>query len=307
MMLKNSGETMETIKDMWASLVAYANERSTNPLTSAFFLTWAGWNYKFFVVLFNNETSAEKFAAIDSLYPRPDTYLSNGLLFPALTTLFYVFLYPYITGWVVTFYRRRQVAIANSIREVEGERVRTVEEVANLVRGYEKRLTAADLDQKAARAEAGELRNALTAAEAELKKTNNVIRENPRADEGDVVNAAPSSSTDELNDELLLPYTIKSSGKDLAGVVTVRQAKVLLLLTEKDTFAAHEIPEFLEISQSDSDEALIRLRKIGAIDRTSSAIQINDVGRSILRTLIEQGRLSSQRRKLSKQFKNLIR
>ncbi len=160
---------METIKDLWASMVAYVNERSTNPLTSAFFLTWAGWNYKFFVLLFEDVPSAEKFSAIDKLYPRPETYYGSGLLYPALTALFYVFLYPYVTSRVVTFYRARQVEIANKVKAIEGGRIRTAEDVARLVRRYEGQVAAADADQKVARAEAGELRDALANAETEIK------------------------------------------------------------------------------------------------------------------------------------------
>lgn len=306
---------METIKDLWASLVAYANERSTNPLTSAFLLTWAGWNYKFFVVLFNGETSAEKFAAIAALYPRTegrcpatqafcvplDNFWGSAFLYPALMTLFYVFVYPYVTSWVVTFYRRRQVEISNKLKTVEGTRVRSVEEVARMVREYEQKMNAADADQKAARAEAGALRNALEAAELEIKKgTQFNLR--PTADEGEVINPAPAQSpvTPEFteNDNASIEFNIQRPGAPV-GVesITVRQAKILTLLTEKHTFGAYEIPEYLNLRQADVDEDLITLKRRGAIDRTTSAVGINDIGRLILRSLMQQGKWAVQPRR----------
>lgn len=175
---------METIKDLWASLVAYAHERGTNPLTSAFMLTWAAWNYKLFIVLFSDETSFKKFDAIAELYPRsderclltnalcmpPDAFWGGAFLYPALTTLFYVFAYPFITSWVVTFYRRQQVQIANKLKTVEGERVRTVDEVSQMVRRFENRIKHSEEEANSARQELADTRTALQAAEAEASK-----------------------------------------------------------------------------------------------------------------------------------------
>lgn len=166
---------METIKDLWASMVAYVSERTTNPLTSAFVLSWAAWNYKFFVLLLSDESPAEKFAAIDALYPRPETYFGGGLLYPALTALFYVFLYPYITARVVTFYRRRQVAIANSLKSIEGARVKDVEEVSRMIRAHEKELQSINSDLASSREKIEGLQRALSGAEFELNNANELL------------------------------------------------------------------------------------------------------------------------------------
>lgn len=285
---------METIKDLWASLVAYANERSTNPLTSAFLLTWAAWNYKFFVVLFNDETSAEKFAAIEKLYPRPDTYLSNGLLYPALTTLFYVFAYPYITKRVVTFYRKRQVEIANEIKDIEGTRVRTVEEVTRLVRDYEQRLTASDVDQKAARAEAGELRNALTAAESELKElrlsasslaeaNRHLLHEGINDRNIRYINVRKSA--DKFIDAFSLRTTMASSDllKEI-GPFSKAELKILFYLGDAGERRSTPIEtgNFMEMNATDVMPLLHRLADRDLIDLKNDAASISYKGRSVL-------------------------
>lgn len=225
---------METIKDLWASLVAYANERSTNPLTSAFFLTWAGWNYKFFVVLFNGETSAAKFAAIEALYPRtgtkcplfdvlcpspaswffpPDAFWGGAFVYPALLTLFYVFAYPYLTSWVVTFYRRRQVEISNSLKKVEGERVRTVSEVTQMVRRFEKRVKDAEDETTSALQELADTRNALQAAELEVKKNTSFSTAGTGSvsDVGEIVNPAPVADPTQTEDDEALAHNTDAS------------------------------------------------------------------------------------------------
>ncbi|AYQ27747.1 MULTISPECIES: hypothetical protein [unclassified Polaromonas] len=159
---------METIKDLWASLLASITERSTNPFTAAFAISWVGWNYKFFVLLFSDLSPAKTFAGVNELYPDWTSRLSSGFAFPLMTALLYVFAYPYLTQKLVPWYRERQVKLANSLKDIEGKRVRTVEEVAKLVRDYERKISAADIEAKSARAETAQMREALSAAEKEL-------------------------------------------------------------------------------------------------------------------------------------------
>jgi len=168
---------METIKDLWASVIAYVHERTTNPLTSAFAISWSLWNYKFFVLLFSDLSPAKTFAEIDALYPRPKTYWENGLLYPVLTAVFYVFVYPYITAWVVTFYRRRQIAIANVIKKEEASRLRTPKEYNAMVRRYERELSAANGEINESGQKAADLQAALESAERQLESL-----KAPRAD-----------------------------------------------------------------------------------------------------------------------------
>lgn len=299
---------METIKDLWASLVAYANERSTNPLTSAFVLTWAAWNYKFFVVLFNGETTAEKFDAIAELYPRsddrclltnaicmpPDAFWGSAFVYPALTTLLYVFAYPYITKKVVSFYRRRQIEIANEVKAIEKERVRTVEEVATLVRGYEQRVNAADIDAKAARADAGELRNALTAAEAELKELRKAVGGLSETNRQMVYANINDRHTRYLDvrqkaTEFVEAFSLRSSltSSELLKEISAFSRDDLRLLfylgdTPENKSTVIEAGNFMEMNATDVLPLLRRLQDRGFIALKDSMAAITYNGRSVL-------------------------
>lgn len=299
---------METIKDLWASLVASVSERSTNPLTSAFIVSWAIWNYKFFVVLFNDEKSSEKFAAIATLYPRtdtqcfqqdalcmlPDAFWSSAFMYPLLTTLFYVFAYPYLTKQVVTFYRARQIEISNELRTVERQRLRTVEEFTQLVRRSEKRLKESQDETSAAQQELTDVRHALQAAELELKDgPKRSLFESTTADEGEIVNPAPSSIP-KLVDSDLLDFVVRIGPKHTVGSITVRQAKILSFLTDMAAVPAADIRDYLEMRNAEFDNALAALEKFEAVEWSGSEVKITDMGWAILYSLLDQGKWAIQ-------------
>lgn len=156
---------MDALKDIWASLVNGVRERTTNPLSFAFLLSWAAWNFKFFVILFGDGTSSARLAALDQLYPNiTGTYLS-ALLYPLVSSLFYVFIYPFFSEKAIAFYRKKQVAIANTVKTLEGERLLTPKESTARTRKHEAERRTWEESEIALNAEITALRDALEAAE----------------------------------------------------------------------------------------------------------------------------------------------
>lgn len=286
---------METIKDLWASLVAYANERSTNPLTSAFFLTWAAWNYKFFVLLFSDLDPVDKFNEIEALYPKPESLYGNALLFPLLTTLFYVFAYPYITRKVVSFYRRQQVVIANELKKVENERVRTVEEVNALVRRYEGRLTAAEQEALAAENEINGLRNALTETESQIKELRNAIPAPTfvNADEGDIANPAPTPQEIKgVGLQKVFTWTIQNTDGGISKQsLTESQARILHLVKKYVPRSSSQIGDLLGMLVDDVNADIRVLVQNGALSRTAGVFDLTDWGRTMLDVVNAKGEI----------------
>lgn len=157
---------MDTLKDIWASLSSGLKDRTTNPLTVAFVLSWSLWNFKFFVILFGDGTTKEKLSTIEGIYPHTfSTYMGGALLLPTATALVYVFLYPYVSEKVIKTYRRHQVRISNAIREVELTRVITKEEATALTRRHENERKKWEEAESSLESQLGELRAALAASE----------------------------------------------------------------------------------------------------------------------------------------------
>jgi len=160
---------MDTLKDIWASFVAHVHERTSNPFTFAFAASWIGWNYKFFLYIFDNDTAQNRIAGIAKLYPDHKAAIyAEALAYPLVTALVAVFVWPYLTQGILWFYRGRQVAISNTVKTREGERLITLKDKAVLVRRYESELaeTAKEVQVLEGRIEA--LQTALQAAEEDL-------------------------------------------------------------------------------------------------------------------------------------------
>lgn len=84
---------------MWTSLGKsvgdFVEERLTSPLISSFALAWAAVNYKFFVILFSNNTASMTFYLIERIC-FPDWYsrIWFGFLLPLGLALSYLYLLP---------------------------------------------------------------------------------------------------------------------------------------------------------------------------------------------------------------------
>lgn len=157
---------MDALKDIWASLVSGVQERTTNPLSFSFLGSWCIWNYKFLVILFGDGTAAQRLNAIEGMYPHTASTLGGGaLLYPLLTALAYVFLYPFVSAMAIKFYREKQVEIANSIKGLEEKKLLTVEEATKLTRRHEAQRKKWEESEIAFETQLSEIREALAAAE----------------------------------------------------------------------------------------------------------------------------------------------
>jgi len=109
------------MKDTVNSFKAHLYERTTSPLIGAFIFYWIVCNYQFIIILFDGDLkSIEKFSLIKTIYPSEvytvwtgfdihyQTLLSNGLLIPLVITLIYIFIIPYPTKLIYTFWKERQ-------------------------------------------------------------------------------------------------------------------------------------------------------------------------------------------------------
>jgi len=264
-------------------------------------------------VLFNDGTSAEKFDAIAELYPRsndwclltdalcmpPDAFWGSAFVYPALTTLLYVFAYPYLTRKVVSFYRKRQIEIANEVKEIEKDRVRTVDEVNALVRRYEEKLTAVELEASTARDEVNSLRNALTAAESELKelrKSASDLAETNRQMVHDSINYRNSSHIEARKkaSDFLIAFGLR---KNLATETLLREIAPLSIDELKILFyladdvqrepTSIDIGNFLERNASEVTPLLIRLEERDLVYIKLASAKLTPKGRHTLEQMKE--------------------
>lgn len=117
------------LEQIFGSIRGQIDERLSNPLAGSFLISWCLWNYKFFVILFSSESVLKTFELIEIIvFPDIKTMLIKGLLYPAITSAAYIFIYPYPAKYVYEFSRKRQREIAEIKRRIEEETPLTIAE-----------------------------------------------------------------------------------------------------------------------------------------------------------------------------------
>lgn len=163
---------IEALKNIWNSMIAGFRDRTTNPLTTAFIISWSIWNYKLLMIFLGNESTFEKFTAIDSLYPLESSlYQGKAFAYPVATALLYVFIYPFLSRLAIWAYRKHQISTANLVKKLEGERILNSEEAAEITRRHERERKKWDEKSMALTNELNEVRRALEAAEYEISRS----------------------------------------------------------------------------------------------------------------------------------------
>lgn len=291
---------MEKFKDIWESLIAHVNERTTNPLTFSFIVSWLAWNYKFLIVLFSDLKAPEKLVLIELKYSEWNIAFQNGFLYPLITALIYVFLYPYVTDKVVRFYRSRQISLANSVRKIEQERFLTQEDANRLRRKYEMQLTKISKAETEAQEELNNVRQALEAAEAEIAslKVNDgyvpesLLIEPSQADE--VVENAQIEIKLE-NDKLIRLAGTYPNISIKNNSLTVAKLKILSMLSSGETMSIERLVSlvaekrfFIEVNLDELVSTELVTKKM------NGEYDLNSGGRAVLHAFIKENKWSEK-------------
>lgn len=119
--------------DLIKTVKSQLYDRVTSPLFSCFFISWVGWNYKFILVLLSGLKVEEKFKYIDlNIYNSTYVIALHGILYPFLTALFVIYVYPYPARYTYAFYRRRQVELKAIQQQIDDDTPLTKEEAKKI-------------------------------------------------------------------------------------------------------------------------------------------------------------------------------
>jgi hypothetical protein len=287
---------MEKFKDIWASMVSHINERTTNPLTFSFIFSWIAWNYRFIMIVISELPIKEKLEFLKTNYPDWNLAWQEGLLFPLLTSLVYVFIYPFITEKVVNFYRHRQVLLANSVKQIEKERILTKEDATALQRRHEKSMIKASESELELQTELNIVREALQAAETELGnlKTFNV--------ELLAINKKNKEKMNANLDKKFSEIDIESDGNNIILKTTVpglilnnnsltkRQLQILSILSDGSWVVIDILVSRLQLKRLYIETDLDILGRQNMVGRsTGNRYMLQENGRAALSAFIEQG------------------
>jgi hypothetical protein len=289
---------MDALKDIWASLVSGLRDRTTNPLTVSFALSWVFWNYKFFIVLYGDGTGAEKLAAIEMLYPSTEAaWRERGFLYPLATSLFYVFVYPPIGMVAIWAYRKYQVITSNMVKIVEKTRTLSHEEAANLTRRHERDRKKWEDELASQRSQIAELRRVLNAkdeSEGQTSSENEEVSQQPSISSGKTLTTTSGAAEKERS--LLEPLptdeiTIDVSGK--AMQLTKNERELLLRLSEwanarKAIDIAEGLAKNFSIVEQELRQLLLKNLVIEKSMYTGTGWVLTPLGRDVAVLLLKQ-------------------
>jgi len=165
------------IKNLSDSFVAGIRDRTTDPLTVAFVVSWSLWNYQLLLVLWGNADTELKLGMIRRLYPWDWNTHVMAWLGPLMAAVLYVFAYPWIRLKVIMHAREKQVDLANTVKKIEKKSLLDEKDVAGMVSQHEKELEAERKAVQGYRIKYGEKSTALDKAEKDLDEARKKIAE----------------------------------------------------------------------------------------------------------------------------------
>ena len=121
------------LSDIVNSIKATLYDRTSSPLFGSFALAWLPWNYRLVVVLLGDGTYKEKLEFVSTmLYPSAESLVRLWGVYPLVTALLFIFIYPWPARWVYAYSANQRRRLRELRREIEGDELITAEEARRL-------------------------------------------------------------------------------------------------------------------------------------------------------------------------------
>lgn len=119
----------EVMRPSIQDVLRHVRERSTSPLFLSFCVSWCAWNYRFIVILFSDASVTKTFELIDRVaFPGEYDALLRGFLYPLISSIAFIYLYPPPALWVYEYWSKRQKMMLDLRRTIDGDTLLTVDE-----------------------------------------------------------------------------------------------------------------------------------------------------------------------------------
>jgi len=155
------------IEDIIKSIKAHLYDRTASPLFGAFVISWLLWNHRFIMAIVFGNGIQEKYDMMDKTI---NGAWSQCILFPLITALLYIFVYPYPARWIYGFSKRQQEKLNSIKNEIESNRLLTVEESRKLIAQHLR-------IENEFQATVDKLNSSISALSSEIESKDNIIDE----------------------------------------------------------------------------------------------------------------------------------
>lgn len=128
------------MEDIIKSIKAFLYDRSSSPLFGAYIVSWIISNYKFFIIAVSDVKPQVKLSLISDIYEQYYTFFSlsishkwiDGLIYPAILTALYIYIYPMLAVPVYEYSLQRQKRLREIKQKSDDNRLLSVAESREL-------------------------------------------------------------------------------------------------------------------------------------------------------------------------------
>lgn len=198
------------MEDLIKSFKAQLYDRVTSPLFSSLLLAWVTWNHRLFFALLSSSDIAKRFELIDEvLYPTWKEVLGRGAVFPLLSALFLIYVFPIPARWAYEYTKSEQKRLKGIQQRIDDESPITQDEARELRFAIRK----ADGEFERALDERHKIIEKLRTEITNLRESTSLPSASPPAsvDEVDEPTSSPAAELDERQVKLLYKLSDASS------------------------------------------------------------------------------------------------
>lgn len=116
------------IADAVTSIKAYLYEKAASPLLGSLIISWCAWNYKFLLMLVSGLSFPDKLRYINILYSNNYECYFQGMILPLVTSILYLFVFPFPAQFVYKFSLGKQKALNELKNKIQENELLTVEQ-----------------------------------------------------------------------------------------------------------------------------------------------------------------------------------
>ncbi len=165
------------------SVKAYLYDKSTSPLFGCFVISWLVWNYRVVLTIFSGESLESKFRVIEELFETINVTLwdvhfnvsgelVNAFMVPAIATIFYIYVYPFLAKPVYEHSLSRQKELRVIKQKEENNRLLSVEESRELYQKLAQLQDEADKETERYRKQVSSLSQTIVELQKETETDN---------------------------------------------------------------------------------------------------------------------------------------
>lgn len=214
------------LDDLSKTVKAQLYERVNSPLLASFSLSWIVWNYRFILALTAAMPFAEKITYIDThIFPTYTQVALQGTIFPLLSALFIIFIYPIPAKYVYQYWRKQQRDLKEIQQKIDDETPLSKEDARRIRREALAASIEFDKEIENKSAEIARLKDAIN----ELERSNTI-----KTSKDNSSSAKQSELSDNDLDDLQIDMLegIANSPNGIEKKSVIKQSKSDKVLTE---------------------------------------------------------------------------